>query len=87
MSYSYPYAPQPIMKPKRPSFLSMLAGFGISVVVGIILGLVCSTLYSLIGRAGGMECLTVPIVIVIFGGSAAISFFFTRMIHNKSRAR
>lgn len=87
MSYSYPYAPQPIMNPKRPSFLSMLAGFGISVVVGIIFSLVCSALYSLIGRAGGMQCLTAPIVIVILGGSAALSFFLTRLIHNKSRAR
>jgi hypothetical protein len=87
MSYSYPYTPQPVLKPKRPGFLPMLAGFGISAVAGIVLGLLCSALYSLIGQSGGLECLTAPILIVIFGGSIALSFFVTRMIHNKSRAR
>ncbi|MCX6053414.1 MAG: hypothetical protein NTZ74_00580 [Chloroflexi bacterium] len=87
MSYSNPYTPQPLLKPKRPSFLSMLAGFGISIVAGTIFGLFCSTVYSLIGQSGGLECLTVPMVIVILGGSTALSFFVTRMIHNKSRSR
>ena len=80
MNYSYPYAP----KPKRPSFLSMLAGFAISSVIGIFLGLISSFLYSMIGSGGGLECLTFPMKVLIFGGSLAISFFITRLIHKKS---
>jgi len=80
MSYPYPYAP----KPKRPSFLSMLAGFAISMVVGIIFGQISSFMYSMIGQGGGLECLTFPIKVLIFGGSIALSFFITRLIHKKS---
>jgi hypothetical protein len=87
MSYSYPYTPQPVLKPKRPGFLPMLAGFAISSVVGIVFAQISSFLYSLIGQSGGMECLTLPITIVIFGGSTALSFFVTRKIQKKSRPR
>jgi hypothetical protein len=77
MSYVYSHA----LKPKRPGFLSMLAGFTISTMVGIIFGQISSFMYSLIGQGGGLECLTFPIKVLIFGGSIALSFFITCLIH------
>jgi hypothetical protein len=84
MSYSYPYAQQPVIKPKRPKFISMLAGFAISSVVGIVFAQISSFVYSLLGQGGGMECLTLPITLVIFGGSLALSTLITRKLNQKT---
>jgi len=78
---NYPYPPPQAIKPKRPSLLSLLAGFGISTVIGLILGQISSFLYSLIGQGGGLECLTFPLSVIIFGGTGALSFLFTRLIN------
>jgi hypothetical protein len=87
MSYSSPYSPQQLMKPQRPKFVSLVAGFAISSVIGMILGQISSFLYSLVGQGGGLECLTFPISLLIFGGTAALSFLFTRLINKKLRTR
>jgi uncharacterized membrane-anchored protein YitT (DUF2179 family) len=79
MSYP-PYPQYSTVKPKRPKFLAMLAGFTISTVAGIIIGQISSLLYSLVG---GIQCLTFPLTVVIFGGSTALSYFLTRTINKK----
>lgn len=83
MNQSYPYIPQTVQKKQRPKFGSMLASFAISTVIGIILGQISSFFYSLIGQGGGLECLTFPLSVLIFGGTGTLSFFFTRLINKK----
>ena len=85
MSASYPYYQQQAMKPKRPRFLSALISFAISTVIGLIFGQISAFFYSLIGSGGGLTCLTFPICVIIFGGTGALSFFFTRLIDKKLR--
>lgn len=79
MSYP-PYPQYQTMKPKKPNFLAMLIGFAISTVAGIIIGQINSLLYSLVG---GIQCLTFPLTVMIFGGSTALSYFLTRTINKK----
>lgn len=83
MSYSYPYAPQPKPKTKLPGILSMLIGFVFAVVVGILFGIFCSLVYTLATSAAAVECLTVPMVILIGCASAAVGFFITPYVDEK----
>jgi len=71
------------MKPKRPRFISALISFAISTVIGLIFGQISSFFYSLIGGGGGLTCLTFPICVIVFGGTGALSFIFTRLIDKK----
>ena len=83
MNYSYPYSPQPKNKPIHPRVVSMLAGFGISFIIGILLGLLGSLFFSLINKNGGLEFLTIPLVIALLAGTTLICFFTILLIDKK----
>ena len=87
MSYSYPYTQLPKAQPKRPGILSMLIGFVAAVVVGILFGVFCSVVYTLISGSGSVECLTVPMIVLIGCASGATGFFMTRYVDQKIAVR
>jgi len=66
---------------KRPRFISMLAGFAISFVVGLLAAQVASFLYAVLGQGGGLECICFPLIQFIIAISALISFYATRLIN------
>ncbi len=70
-------AAYPAARPKKPKWLAMLIGFVLSTLVGILIGQISSFLYALIG---GISCLTAPAVLLVFGGSTALSFLLTRIL-------
>ncbi len=81
MNNSTPYVYR--NKPQRPKFISMLIGFAISVIAGIFFELVVSFFFALIGQGGGLECMTIPMVILVLAGSAAAGYFSTVGIDKK----
>ncbi len=78
MNISNPYLNT---RKKRPRFVAMLAGFGISFVIGLLVGQVTSFLYAALGQGGGLECIRFPLTLFIIAVSAVISFCATRMIN------
>lgn len=63
----------------------MLAGFGISFVLGLLVGQVTSLFYALLGQGGGLACIRFPLTLFVIALSAVVSFFATRMINQKIR--
>jgi len=68
---------------KRPRFISVLAGFAISFVLGLLVGQVTSLLYAVLGQGGGLECIRFPLMLFIIAISALVSFYATGMINQK----
>jgi hypothetical protein len=81
MNYSFPYMPQTERKSPQSCFVSMLTGFIISIAIGVILGFFGSLCYALINQSGGLEWLTVPIVIILVIGTVAIYFLLLLFDH------
>jgi len=73
----------PNTRKKRPRFISMLAGFAISFVLGLLVGQVTSLFYAVLGQGGGLECIRYPLMLFIISISALVSFYATRLINRR----
>ncbi len=73
----------PNNRKKRPRFIAVLAGFGISFVLGLLVGQVTSFLYAVLGQGGGLECIRFPLTLFVIAVSAVVSFYATRIINRR----
>jgi hypothetical protein len=73
---------KPSAKPKAFGCLGALIGFVLSSLFGILLGQLTSLLYALVGQAGGLECLSMPLMGMVFVGSLLVSFGANRLIRS-----
>ena len=71
---------QPLAKPKVFGCFGALIGFILSSVFGILLGQLTSLLYAIVGQAGGLECLSLPLMGMVFVSSTLVSFGANRLI-------
>ena len=70
----------PLSTPRAFGCLGTLIGFILSSVFGMLLGQLTSLLYAIVGQAGGLECLSLPLMGMVFVGSTLVSFGANRLI-------
>ena len=83
MAYSATTFRKPVKR--KPRFAAILAGFGISFVLGLGVAQITSFLYALLGQGGGLECIRFPLMLFIIAISAVVSFYATRLVNQKIR--